>query len=469
MTSRERSGMWGGAFDKPPDSHFFQFQRSWSFDRRLLPYELALDRAWARAITSAGILSVEESSQILVALDHIESRARQDPAWLDSSSAEDVHDFVEAALIEALGPLGARLHTGRSRNEMVATEFRMYLRDAAAELRRGILALERAIAAHALASFGVPMAGATHLQHAQPILLSHWLLAHGEAFHRDFERAGLAAQRAAVCRWGAGARAGCAFPIDRDSLAAELGFPRLTANSLDAVGDRDFAAEFSFALSLLAMHLSRLAEDLVLFATPEFSCLILPDEFSTGSSLMPQKKNPDLWELIRGKTGRVYGALFAILTTCKGIPSGYQRDLQEDKEPLFGALDQLLSILHLAAPALAACRFDAARMAASASDPALLATEIADFLVRSGVPFRQAHEITGRILRAAHHENLSPLALPLELLREFSPAFQPGWPATISLESARARTTLPGGTAPAAGRPALDAFILRLDRCGENP
>jgi argininosuccinate lyase len=466
MSSPVRSGMWGGVFEKPPDSDFYEFQRSWRFDRRLLPYELVLDRAWARALTGAGILSEEECLQILESLHRIECRAHDEPGWLESSPAEDVHDFVESALTENLGSLGARLHTGRSRNEMISTEFRMYLRAAAIELRRGILALERAIVIQASSNFGVLMPGATHLQHAQPILLSHWLLAHGEAFHRDFERVGIAAGRAGDCPLGSGALAGCPFPIQREALAADLGFSRPTPNSLDAVGDRDFAAEFAFALSLLAMHLSRLAEDLVLFASPEFGYVVLPDDFSTGSSLMPQKKNPDVWELIRGKTGRIYGALVAILTTCKGLPSGYQRDLQEDKEPIFGALDQVLAILRVAPSALQACRFEAARLTAGASDPALLATEIADYLVRAGVPFRQAHEITGRILQVARRQNVNALLLPLDLLREFSPAFQQGWQSAVSVESAISRKNVPGGTAPAAVRSALDAFLDRLERAG---
>src|SRR6202167_3233569 len=329
--------MWGGRFERDPDASFYEFERSWKFDRRLLPQEFALDRAWARAIARAGILAEEEGEQLVTALDALETRAKSDAAWLDDSKAEDVHHFVETALIEKLGPLGAKLHTGRSRNEMVATEFRMYVRSAAAELSTAIGELLHAFATQAEKNLGTPMAGNTHMQHAQPILLSHWLLAHGEAFARDLERVQLASARADDCPLGSGALAGCAFPLDRNALARDLGFSRTTANSLDAVSDRDFALEFLFALSTLAMHLSRLAEDFVLFASPEFAFIELPDEFSTGSSLMPQKKNPDAWELIRGKTGRIYGSLVALLTTCKGLPSSYQRDLQEDKEPLFGA------------------------------------------------------------------------------------------------------------------------------------
>src|SRR5579864_7693956 len=357
MTAPDGQKMWGGVFERAPDASFYEFERSWKFDRRMLRQELALDRAWVRAIAAAGILAGDEGQRIVAALDEIEARAKTDAARLDASQAEDVHHFVETALIEKLGPLGAKLHTGRSRNEMVATEFRMYVKDAVRELRAALGSFTRAIVEQTRKNLGIPMPGTTHMQHAQPLLLSHWLLAHGEAFQRDAERLAAAAASADVCPLGSGALSGCAFPLDRKALARDLGFSRITANSLDAVSDRDFALEYFSALSFLAMHLSRLAEDMVLFASPEFAYIELPDEFSTGSSLMPQKKNPDAWELIRGKTGRIYGALFALLTTCKGLPSGYQRDLQEDKEALFAAHDQALAMTQIAAATLAATRF----------------------------------------------------------------------------------------------------------------
>src|SRR5690242_7001680 len=357
MTVSEGQKMWGGRFDRGPDASFYEFERSWKFDRRLLPYELALDRAWARAIAAAGILTREESQSLVGALDEIERRAQSDSAWLDTSKAEDVHHFAETALIDKLGPLGAKLHTGRSRNEQVTTEFRMYVKDATREIRAALASLLRAIATQARSNLGIPMPGTTHMQHAQPLLLSHWLLAHGEALQRDSERLGAAALSADSCPLGSGALAGCAFPLDRKALARDLGFSRITANSLDAVSDRDFALGLLFTLATLAMHLSRLSEDMILFASSEFGFIELPDEYSTGSSLMPQKKNPDAWELIRGKTGRIYGSLFALLTTCKGLPSSYQRDLQEDKEPLFAAHDQIISVLRIAAGALTATRF----------------------------------------------------------------------------------------------------------------
>ena len=465
---KKEQKMWGGRFEKGPDASFYEFERSWQFDRRLLPQELALDRAWARAIAVAGILNDEECAQIVRALDEIERRAKSEPAWLDASKAEDVHHFAESALIEKLGSLGAKLHTGRSRNEMVATEFRMYVKDAALEIQQAIMALARATAGQAEKNMNVPMPGTTHMQHAQPLLLSHWLLAHGEAFVRDAERLKAAAVRADLCPLGSGALAGCAFPLDRKALARDLGFAGVTANSLDAVSDRDFALEFLFALSTLAMHLSRLAEDMVLFATPEFGFIELPDEFSTGSSLMPQKKNPDAWELIRGKTGRIYGSLFSLLTTFKGLPSSYQRDLQEDKEALFAAHDQALAMTQLAAATLAATKFNETRLRDAAQDPALVATELADYLVACGVPFREAHEVVGKVLRAAEQEGKSIREMPSERLKEFSPAFGRDLSTVLTLESALARRAVAGGTAPAAVRAALGEFKARLEKIEEG-
>jgi argininosuccinate lyase len=460
--------MWGGRFERGPDASFYEFERSWQFDRRLLPQELALDRAWARAIKAAGILNAEECKKLLAALDEIERRTKSDTAWLDESNAEDVHNFVETALIERLGPLGAKLHTGRSRNEMVATEFRMFVKDAAREMRRAMSSLLGAVANQAESNLSVPMPGTTHLQHAQPLLLSHWMLAHGEAFHRDAERLADVVAAADMCPLGSGALAGCAFSLHREALGRDLGFSHITANSLDAVSDRDFALEYLFALSVLAMHLSRLAEDIILFASPEFGFAELPDEYSTGSSLMPQKKNPDAWELIRGKTGRIYGALVALLTTCKGLPSSYQRDLQEDKEALFNAHDQALAIVRIAARALAATRFRQARLREAAEDPALVATEVADYLVSSGVPFRRAHEIVGKVLRAAEQVGKSIREMPVKRLKEFSPVFDNKLSAVLTVESALRRRAVPGGTAPKAVRAAVKHFRIRLDKLEET-
>jgi argininosuccinate lyase len=454
--------MWGGRFDRAPNTLFDEFQRSFRFDRRLLAYELALDRAWARALAAAGILSGDELGRTLEALDFITARAEREPAWLDASTAEDLHHFVETALIAKLGPLGSKLHTGRSRNELIATDLRCFVKDAAASLRSSLAHLEAALLEQAERHLGVAMPGMTHLQHAQPILFSHFLLAHVAALDRDSRRVAAAARSADACPLGSGALAGCAFPIDREALARELGFSRTTANSLDAISDRDFALEYLFALAVLGTHLSRLSEDFVVFASQEFGFILLPEEYSTGSSLMPQKKNPDSWELTRGKCGRLVAALTSLLITLKGLPTGYQRDLQEDKEPIFAAHDQALVLVEVAAGSIAATRINSARMQELASDPALLATDAADYLVRRGVPFRQAHEIIGQILREAERRSESWSAWPLARLREFSPAFGEDFRSALTLEASLAAHQVAGGTAPQAVRAAIRQWREKL-------
>ncbi len=450
MTERKDDRLWGGRFEREPNKQFDAFQRSFAFDRRLLPYEIAVDRAWAKALQSIGIFTAAEVKQTLAALDKIEKRAKTDPAWLESfgATAEDVHHFVEKALVEELGPLGWKLHTGRSRNELVATDFRLFVIDAATQIQHALEAMLNAFLAQAKANRNVPMAGMTHMQHAQPILLSHFLLAHAEAFARDMIRLQHASASADACPMGSGALAGNSFAIDRNAIARDLGFSRITGNSLDAVSDRDFALDYLFALTGIATHLSRLAEDFVLFASQEFSYVILPDEYSTGSSLMPQKKNPDAWELIRGKSGRITGALLGLLTTLKGLPTSYQRDLQEDKEALFAAHDQVADMLAVAAGAVATTKFNADRLKTVASNPALLATEAADYLVHKGIPFRQAHDIVGKVLREAEKQNISWTALPLEVLKKISPAFEADFAGSLSVEAALAAKKVPGGTAP---------------------
>ena len=308
------------------------------------------------------------------------------------------------------------------------------------------------------------MAGMTHMQHAQPILLSHFLAAHGEAFARDLRRLKDAAAGADACPMGSGALAGNSFAIDRSAIARALGFSRITANSLDAVSDRDFALDYLFALSGIATHLSRLAEDFVLFASQEFSYLILPDEYSTGSSLMPHKKNPDVWELIRGKTGRVTGALFSLLSTLKGLPSSYQRDLQEDKEALFLAHDQVSEMLAVAAGAVRTTGFRDDLLAARAEDPALLATEAADYLVRKGVPFRQAHDLVGKVLKEAERQGTPWTKLPLEDLERVSPEFGSDIYASLSVAAALASKKVPGGTALDSVRAAIADLESRLPK-----
>jgi argininosuccinate lyase len=463
-TERKDDRLWGGRFDREPNAHFDEFQRSFSFDRRLLPYELAVDRAWARALKTVGILDAAELRDTLAALDRFTHRLEHEPAWLDSFDAEDVHHFVERELVQELGELGHKLHTSRSRNELIATDFRLFVIDAAKRQQRLVHDLLAAFLAQARASLDVPMAGMTHMQHAQPILLSHFLLAHAEAFSRDITRLESAAAAADACPMGSGALAGNSFAIDRNAIAQELGFTRITANSLDAVGDRDFALDYLFALTAIATHLSRLAEDFVLFASQEFSYVILPDEYSTGSSLMPQKKNPDAWELLRGKSGRVTGALLSLLTTLKGLPTSYQRDLQEDKEALFAAHDQVADMLAVGSGAVAATKFNTDRLRAAASNPVLLATEAADYLVRKGIPFRQAHDIVGKLLREAEKRNVSWTALPLDVLKSIEPAFDSDLSTSLTLDAALASKGVPGGTAPDSVRAAIADLEARLNK-----
>ena len=469
MTARKDDRLWGGRFDREPDKRFDAFQRSFSFDRRLLPYELAVDRAWAKALQKIGILTDVELRDTLEGIDILEKQLASDPKFLDGSTAEDVHHFVESALVRELGPLGWKLHTGRSRNELIATDFRLFVIDASSEQHVALASLMYVLLAQAEANLSIPMAGLTHMQHAQPILLSHFLLAHAEAFLRDAARLQAAAASADACPLGSGALAGNSFAIDREFIAHELGLSRVTANSLDAVSDRDFALDYLFALSGIATHLSRLAEDFVLFASQEFGYVILPDEYSTGSSLMPQKKNPDAWELIRGKTGRIHGALVSLLTTLKGLPTSYQRDLQEDKEALFGAHDQIAEMLLVAAGALSATTFNVERLRAAASNPALLATEAADYLVRKGIPFRQAHDLVGKVLRQAEKRGVPWTALPLEALKAISPAFDADLSASLTLEAALASKKVPGGTSPESVRAAIAALQKQLENWGEKP
>jgi len=459
---RKNDRLWGGRFEKAPDERFDAFQRSWTFDRRLLPYEIAVDRAWAKALQGVGIFTETEVRQTLVALDKIAERGRNDKAWLDSSTAEDVHQFVENALVEELGPLGWKLHTGRSRNELVATDFRLFVIEAIADIRKALLALLQTFLLQGKANLKVPMAGMTHLQHAQPILLSHFLMAHAEAFSRDLARLQHAAASADACPMGSGALAGCSFAVDRNALARELGFSRITPNSLDAVSDRDFALDYLFALAGMATHLSRLAEDFVLFASQEFSYVVLPDEYSTGSSLMPQKKNPDSWELLRGKSGRITAALFSLFTTMKGLPTSYQRDLQEDKEALFAAHDQMENMLWVAQGALAATKFRAERLCAAASNPALFATDAADYLVLKGVPFRQAHDLVGKVLREAEKQGKPWTQLTLADLQKISPLFEADFLQNPSVENAIASKAIPGGTAEESVRAAIAQLELKL-------
>lgn len=462
MTEAAQKKMWGGRFERAPSKEFYEFEQSFKFDRRLLRFEVKLDVAWSRALERNGILTIAEGEQIRSALDRIEKRAAAEPKWLESSTAEDVHHFVESALTQMLGPLGQKLHTGRSRNEMVVTEFRIFIKQAAAEIRNAVCSLIRVFLQQAEQHFGCPMPGMTHMQPAQPILLSHFLLAHAEAFFHDIDRLDFARNTSDACPLGAAALAGCAFPVDRMRLAEDLGFARVTRNSIDSVSRRDFALDYLFALTVMASHLSRMAEDMILFASPAFGFVILPDEYSTGSSLMPQKKNPDAWELIRGKCGRVTGALMALFITMKGLPTSYQRDLQEDKEPLFDAHDQTLAMTEIAAGALAGTKWNEDNLRRAAQEKDLLATEAADYLVAKGVPFREAHEIVGKLVRDSEQQRQAFTEWPLEKLRAYSPVFEADFSSALTVEASLNRHNSQGGTAPSAVRKALDQARERL-------
>lgn len=462
MSEAAQKKMWGGRFERGPNREFYEFEQSFTFDRRLLPFELKLDAAWSRALERNGILTVAEGEQIRSTLERIEKRAAAEPKWLESSSAEDVHHFVESTLTEILGPLGQKLHTGRSRNEMIVTEFRMFIKQAATEVRSAACSLIRTFLEQSEQYFGCPMPGMTHMQPAQPILLSHFLLSHAEALFHDLDRLDFAKDTSDACPLGAGALAGCAFPIDREMLAKDLGFARVTRNSIDSVSRRDFALDYLFALTVLAGHLSRLAEDMILFASPGFGFVILSDEYSTGSSLMPQKKNPDAWELIRGKCGRVTGALMALLVTMKGLPTSYQRDLQEDKEPLFDAHDQTLAMTKIAAGALAGTKWYGEKLRCAAQEKGLLATEAADYLVAKSVPFREAHEIVGKLVRDGEEQRHAFPEWPIQKLRAYSPVFETDFSTALTVETSLNRRNSLGGTAPNTVRKALDQAKERL-------
>jgi argininosuccinate lyase len=471
MTDRKDDRLWGGRFKDAPNADFDAFQRSFSFDSRLLPFQLDVDRAWARGLRGAQVLTDDELRQILNALDEITERISSDPTWVEKFGAEveDVHHFAEKAVVDSLGHVGWKLYTGRSRNELVATEFRLFVSQSGDQVKTCLFDLLRVFLEQAKTCLPIPMAGMTHMQFAQPILLSHFLLAHAEAFYRDCQRVQDAIDSADYCPMGSGALAGCAFPIDRLAIAKDLGFSRITANSLDAVSDRDFALDYLYALSTIATHLSRLAEDFVIFASQPFSYLVLPDEFSTGSSLMPQKKNPDAWELIRGKSGRVTSSLFTLLTVLKGLPSSYQRDLQEDKESLFLANDQVQSMLLVAASALETTKFREDRLRKALEDPALLATEAADYLVRAGTPFREAHNLVGELLREAENKNVAWTKLSAGQARKISPLFDQDFFDNLpSVELALAFKALPGGTSENSVRSAIEQLEQRLRKLEIN-
>jgi argininosuccinate lyase len=440
--------LWGGRFKGEADSEFARFNASFSFDRRLIEADVTGSLAQAEALRAAGILTADEASQIAAALKEILRRSREEADYLESRDAEDVHSFVEAELVAAIGEAGYKLHTGRSRNDQVATDLRLFLRGEIDRCSELIGNAQRAIIELAEANRDSIIPGYTHLQRAQPLLFAHYLLAYFEMMKRD--RARLVEVRARVNQLplGSGALAGTGFPIDRDLIARMLGFDGACSNSLDAVSDRDFVIEFIGAAAIIMVHLSRLAEDLIIYSTAEFAFIELADAVSTGSSLMPQKKNPDSLELIRGKAGRVFGHHTAMLATMKGLPLAYNKDMQEDKEALFDTIDTLTGSLSVMATVLRNVRLNPERTREAASRGYLNATDLADYLVRRGLEFRRAHELVGRVVSYAIESNKSLEELSLEEYNGFSNLFQDDLYEALTLESSLANKPALGGTSP---------------------
>ncbi len=418
------------------------------FDWRLAPYDLLASRAHARVLHRAGLLDDGELDRVLTALDDLDRDAR-DGTFRPGADDEDVHTALERGLLERVGALGGKLRAGRSRNDQVATDLRLYLRDHVRQIVGRLAELESALMAQAAHTVDSPAPGLTHMQHAQPIVFAHQLLAHVQAFARDVARLEDWDRRTSVSPLGSGALAGSSLPLDPDAVASELGFARAAANSLDAVSDRDFAAEFLFCAALIGVHLSRLGEEVVLWATSEFRWVELDDAFSTGSSIMPQKKNPDVAELARGKAGRLVGNLTAVLTMLKGLPLAYDRDLQEDKEPVFDSVDTLLLVLPAMSGMVATMSIDVERLAATAADGYALATDVAEHLVRRGVAFREAHEAVGQLVAWCDVKGCDlPDVSDADLL-SINAHLTPDVRDVLSVQGALEARAARGGTAPA--------------------
>jgi argininosuccinate lyase len=436
-----------GRFDEPASEAAQLYSESVSFDWRLYPHDIQGSLAHANALAAAGILTKEEHEQIQAALTVIEAEIKAgDFRW--ERALEDVHMNIEAALTKRSSSAGAKLHTARSRNDQVALDLRLYVKAEAAEVCVRVRALQRSLLDLAERHQRVVMPGYTHLQRAQPIVLGHYFLAHIEALERDHGRILDCARRADVLPLGSGAIAGSTIALDREAIARELGFAKLSQNSLDAVGDRDFVAEFLFGLAMIGMHLSRLSEELILWSTAEFGFITFSDGFSTGSSLMPQKKNPDMAELTRGKTGRLYGNLLALLTTLKGLPASYQRDLQEDKPPLFDSVATVKDALHVFAAMLSELTVNAAQMESAANDPNLLATDLAEYLVKNGMPFREAHEAVGKLVARALNAKQALNNVSLLEMQEISPLFRDEVVKVFDVRASLAQRTTVGAPSP---------------------
>jgi argininosuccinate lyase len=433
---------------------------SLKFDVRLAQEDIEGSQAWARALASAGILTLEELRLLHDGLEQV-GREIAGGDFTPAATDEDIHTAVERRLTEIVGPAGGKLHTGRSRNDQVATDFRLWVMRGCDRAKEAIVGVQRALLASAEAALETPMPGYTHLQPAQPVTWGHWALSHFWPLGRDVVRFQAARVSAAVLPLGSGALAGTAFPIDRGTLARELGFAELSANSIDGVADRDFAAEFLFAAALLGVHLSRLSEQLILFSSREFGFIELDDAYATGSSLMPHKKNPDPLELARGKAGRLIGHLTALLAVLKSLPSAYDKDLQEDKEPVFDACDTVMLILPVMAGLIRTLQLNPERMMAQLSS-ALFAVDLSDYLVRKGVPFREAHDIVGQAVRLAETRRTSLSDLSMGDLHSLSDLFGEDVREVFDIRRALARRSVEGGTAPDALRRQVEAARASL-------
>ncbi|MGB8261148.1 MAG: argininosuccinate lyase [Terracidiphilus sp.] len=465
MSNEQQSGkMWSGRFREPLDAEFERWQRSIVFDWRLLAEEAAASKAHATALTAAGVLTQDECATLSSALDSIVADHASEPgqaAVREHATAEDIHHFVEMKLAERIGSLGLKLHTGRSRNEQIATDLRLYIRAQIDETLASLAAWADALAAQAEAAGDAPMPSYTHMQRAEPVLVAHWLLAYVEMILRDSSRLKDCAARLNLCPLGSGAVAGATLALDRTIAARELAFDGPTLNSMDATSDRDFVLEYLHALTFVGLHLSRFAEEITLFATAEFGFVQLPEAFSTGSSAMPQKKNPDLTELVRAKIGRIHAAAAAVTLQLKGLPLSYNKDMQETQEPAF-AVEFVPRMIRLVARFTAALSFDTARMKAAAVSGYLNAMAAATYLVHKGVPFRTAHEKIGNAVRFALAKGVELDALSLEELRQFGEEFGEDFYAAISLEATLDCHDVIGGTARGRVREALASAKARI-------
>ena len=460
--------MWSGRFQRPLDPAFEHWQRSFDFDRRLLGQELAASSAHARALKGAGVVTSDELIAVLQGLERIGEQAASSPTFLDDDEAEDVHHFVEKQLVSLIGDVGYKLHSGRSRNEQIATDLRLYVRAAVDQVRADLAALCSAMLDRAQQAGNAAMPAYTHLQRAEPVLVSHWLLAYVEMFLRDTDRLADCRKRLNVCPLGSGAVAGATLPLDRRAMAADLDFDQTTANSIDATCDRDFVIEFVNTLSLLALHLSRWAEEMILFSSQEYDFVRLPEAYSTGSSAMPQKKNPDLLELTRGKCARVIGSATTLQICMKGLPLAYNKDLQETQEPLFDAADTVISLLPLVTGWMKVVEFNYEAMQQAAQSGFMNAWAAATYLVQRGVPFRLAHEQIGKAVQMCLEKHCELQDLSLEELHSVNLKFDHDFYACLKLESVLAIHDLPGGTAPARVRQAMADAQQRIESIRED-